>query len=467
MIPVYLSLGSNMGERIENLRNVIMKLPLFNLQISPVYETPALLPSDLCGAEVESWNRPYFNLVVFGLTKLSEFELLEKIQSLEIQFGRSHKKRTRWAPRTIDIDILLYGQKKIYKPNLIVPHSEMLNRSFVLDPLSFLFPNLKILKNCFSLITPKYFYNTTVLKQAKKLASHQPLLMGILNVNPDSFSESKKKENNIDIQSIIEIWSKEKINIIDIGGFSTRPGANTVSAELEWLRLKPVLCQIQNYFNNDVLAPKLSVDTFRAEVARKALDYGATIINDVSGLGDPDMLSLLVDTNKINIKDKYSYSSFENDLKSKFILQPSSPIKYVLTHSLSAPVKPDKIIPDDIDVMKYLKKWFNDKLNFLSKNGVSTDRIVLDPGIGFGKTKAQCLTILSRISELKEFNCLIMVGASRKSFMNIFSVLEFCERDVESLGISFSIYSHIDILRVHDPVIHRRAMTAFFHVRKN
>ncbi|HEY8271643.1 MAG TPA: dihydropteroate synthase [Pseudobdellovibrionaceae bacterium] len=415
---VFLSLGANLGDRKQTLHKAVQLLPLEDKKLSPLFETPALLPSN-----ADSWNIPFLNLVVEGTTEAPAEQLLETLKGIERDLGR--KPAARWAPRLIDIDILLYGTQGFASEYLRIPHPEMLRRAFVLDPLSHLVPRL-VLSN-----------QLTVLQNARQRKHHQPALMGILNVTPDSFSENGIN-NSIDVrQKIFQQWSEQQVAFIDLGAESTRPGAVSVSAEEEWQRLKPVLGEIKQFFNGNSLAPKISIDTRHSVTAAHALEFGVDMINDVSGLTDPEMLDVIT----------------------------GSKARYVLMHSLSVPANPQESLPQDLNEVEILKTWFAAKMEWMESKGFPRERLVLDPGIGFGKTRTQNLNLLRGLAEFHDLECPLLVGPSRKSFMNVFCHSPFAERDPETLGISLAILPDIDILRVHDPVLHHRTLNAFFHAR--
>lgn len=424
---VFLSLGANLGDRKSTLRKAIELLPLENKKISPLFETPALLPSrrddENAPALLDSWNIPFLNLVVEGTIDLPAPQLLAVLKGIESELGRVPA--PRWAPRLIDIDILLYGNQSFVQENLRIPHPEMLQRAFVLDPLSHLAPQLTLSNQL------------TVLQNARQRKLHQPALMGILNVTPDSFSEAGQNNTVEARHRLYQQWSEQQVAFIDIGAESTRPGATLLSSEDEWQRLKPVLHEIQQFFNGDRLAPKLSIDTRYSLTAARALEFGIDIINDVSGLADPEMLGVLK----------------------------NSEARYVLMHSLSIPANPQDSLPSSVSEGVILKNWFSEKIEWMEAKGFSRERLILDPGIGFGKTRTQNLNILRSLSDFHELNCPLLVGPSRKSFMNVFCQRPFAERDPETLGIGFAIMPDLDILRVHDPVLHHRTFNAFFHAR--
>ncbi len=424
-MDVYLSLGSNKGDRRCNIFRALSLLkPLIQIEkISPVYESPALLPEpyDLL------WNRPFLNLALKGAVSLNAKKLLSIIQNIEHQLGREEK-RQRWSPRTIDIDILAVENMKQNSEILTVPHPHLVQRDFVLSPLRDIAPDL---------IT----HNHSVLKLSRRLKDKLPAWMDILNCTPDSFSDggdffTKRAVGNIKDQ----IKEKIKLNMdffvqyLDVGGYSTRPEALNISVEEEWRRIEPVFKIIQSMDH----FMKVSVDTFRAKIAGRALKKGADVINDVSGLSDPQMIDVLKDSH----------------------------CDYILMHSLSVPADKKITFSTRQDPVQEIKIWLEKKLNALEKNGIHLKRVIFDPGIGFGKTAEQSLDILKNVESFMEYPVRLMAGPSRKSFMSVFSKAQkpFL-RDFESLGISMELARKgVDIIRVHHASRHARAWLAQKHI---
>ena len=457
---LYLSLGSNLGERKDCLRQAVEKLKALLLdfevsKLSPIYESPALLTQDA----PSEWNLPYLNLVAeLKYKKKSKsssaffseeekkslaFSLLNQIQKIEKDMGR--KDRKRGAPRLIDIDILLWEGLRMSSENLILPHKGLNRRPFFLLPLKDLLPNFDLKENFFFVSSSPDHQNfegkTTALKEVRQKNFSSPLWMAILNVTPDSFSDGGKRTSK-DLESFAkEIQGLEEagVHILDIGGESTRPGATPLDPKEEWKRVFPFLKFLKERYQNQSLKPLISLDTRHAETAEKALEWNVDWINDVSGLRDPRMLSLLKN------------SSFQ----------------YVLTHSLSVPVKPSEHLSLSEDPVLFLKKWCKDKISLFVKEGLDLKRFLFDPGIGFGKTSLQSLEILKRIKEFHDLPFRLLIGASRKSFMNSFASKKMAERDLESLGLSLWLTNQsVDVLRVHDVLSHTKAFRGWSHVNQ-
>lgn len=210
------------------------------------------------------------------------------------------------------------------------------------------------------------------------------VLMGILNVTPDSFYDggqffSKEKA----IEQAFKLID-EGADILDIGGESTRPGSERISTEEECGRVIPVI----EYLASRVSVP-ISVDTTKAVVAKAAMDAGATIVNDISGFSmDGEMVDLLK----------------------------RSTVRYVLTHIQGTP-KEMQLHPSYENVVLEMNDFFSQKIALLAERGIESDRLILDPGIGFGKTAAHNIEILRSLKTFSKWGCPMLLGTSRKSFI--------------------------------------------------
>jgi dihydropteroate synthase len=211
------------------------------------------------------------------------------------------------------------------------------------------------------------------------LSRPTPAVMGVLNVTPDSFSDGGKFTAPEHALAQARRMIAEGADIIDIGAESTRPyGSQPVSADEERERLQPVLAEIV------ALGIPVSIDSMKASVTAWALETGAVIANDVWGLQrDPDMAALLAVR--------------------------GSPV--IIMHNRDG-------ADASLDIMKDIAAFFQRSLDIAAKAGISADNIVLDPGIGFGKTQEQSMTALARLDELRVFNLPLLVGASRKRFID-------------------------------------------------
>jgi dihydropteroate synthase len=245
------------------------------------------------------------------------------------------------------------------------------------------------------------------------LASHGPLVMGILNVTPDSFSDGGQFLDPAQALDQARRMMAEGADILDIGGESTRPygGATPVSFEQERARLSPVLAEVL------ALGVPVSIDTMKAKVAAWALQCGAAIVNDVWGLQrDPEMAAVVAD-----------HGAY-----------------IVIMHNREA-------ADASLDIMAEVLRFFEHSLEIAAQAGIRHDHIVLDPGIGFGKTPEQSMTMIARLDELKRFGLPLLVGPSRKRFINTVVPSAPDQRLGGSIASALlAVSAGASIVRVHD-----------------
>ena len=257
-----------------------------------------------------------------------------------------------------------------------------------------------------------------------------PVLMGILNVTEDSFSDGAQFLDRELAIKHTETMIVEGAEIIDIGAESTRPGSIPVPADIQIQRIIPILSYLQDKY------PKLtfSVDTQLALVAEKAIAKGASIINDISALRTDPALGELLAANP--------------------------QVKIILMHMQGTPCTM-QLNPVYQDVLMEIKDFFQERIDFCVAKGILKENIMLDPGIGFGKNLEHNLTILANLKTFKEFGLPLVVGASRKSFIDKISPSLPSQRLGGCLAAALvSACAEINILRVHDVLIHKQ----FFEV---
>ncbi|HEX5418481.1 MAG TPA: dihydropteroate synthase [Gammaproteobacteria bacterium] len=425
MMDIYLGLGSNLGDRRGNLQSAVSALQregIEVLQLSPAVESPALLPA---GAQPD-WNRPFLNAVVRCATRLSPEAALERIKRIEARFGRPLD-GPRWAPRPIDIDILLWGRELIHTAKLEVPHPGLTSRSFVLTPLTALAPRLTIPGRG----------PITVLGFSRALRHRIPLWMGIVNLTPDSFSDGGELLEWECLEARVDAMLEAGAQLIDLGAESTRPGAEPLDAHQEWSRLEPALLRLLDKLADVPLRPLVSVDTYHAGVARRALEAGADLINDVSGLTAQGMLELAASSGK----------------------------DWIAMHNVTVPADHAATLPPDRDPAEALRQWIDERLEQWTAAGISLERIIFDPGIGFGKNPLQSLALLRNVDAFSPPELRVLVGHSRKSFMKSFAPRSKEEKDLVTVGASLNLCAQgIDILRVHDVPAHVAAYRGWAHL---
>lgn len=413
---ILISLGTNLGNRLKNLQlavEQIKKRCLYNIKLSIVIETEALLlpgsPSD--------WNIPYLNMIVSGETHLSPEDLLKELKTIELELGRP-KEYPKWAPRIIDLDILKYNDISLHTENLTLPHPGLKDRDFL--------KHLLALMGDYSQ-DPKELQDN-IFQKSFVIA---PQIVGVVNTTNDSFSDGGEFYNIENALRQIQSLYEQGASIVEIGAQSTRPGAILQSAEEEQKRLKSVLNALYIDAPADIL---ISIDTYHPQIARTLLNnYPIFMINDVGGNYDQETLRFIADSGS----------------------------KFCLMHSLSIPPQKDKVIPLEQSPSKFIAEWGKRSLDKLLSLGFKMNNIVLDPGIGFGKTAYQSLEILKNIEELKSLDASIMLGHSRKSYINSFaSHLIPAQRDIETIAISLALQNKVDYLRVHNVKDHMRSLVA-------
>lgn len=248
------------------------------------------------------------------------------------------------------------------------------------------------------------------------LTFNKPYIVGILNLTPDSFSDGGQF-NAVD-QALLraEALIEQGADFIEIGAESTRPFSEPVSFEEERARLEPFLKQYRFFHSFPLI-----LDTRKSETAKLGLDYGVSAINDVSSfLFDPLLLSVVA----------------------------KASVPAILVHSLGTP-ETMQLNPSYTNVVEEIKSFFSERLNFVKEAGISD--VILDPGIGFGKTLQHNLMILNHLDEFLSLNCPLMVGTSRKSFIG-----EITSDPVESrlegtiVSSMLSVLNGAQFLRVHD-----------------
>ena len=242
-------------------------------------------------------------------------------------------------------------------------------------------------------------------------------IMGILNVTPDSFSDGGKWISDEALEARIDELIRDGADIIDVGGESTRPFADPVSLEEELLRVIPAIRKIRR--KSDI---PISIDTTKARVAQEAIAAGATMVNDISALRqDPEMIKVVQ----------------------------GFPGQVVIMHMQGTPGDM-QINPQYDDVLGEITHFFLERMRWLENHGVDRGRIILDPGIGFGKSLLHNVTLLKNIHVFKEHGCPVLIGHSRKSFLGQLLDVPVNERDWPTAIVSAFVNNMgCDIIRVH------------------
>ena len=426
---IYLALGTNLGRRAANLRGALAALSpeVWVRRVSPVYET-------------DPWgfaDQPAFlNQVVEASTRLSPENLLAFLKQIETRLGRLPTFRN--GPRLIDVDILFYDDLVLEMEELAIPHPGLAERVFVLAPLADLAPDF---------VHPRL--NIPVcdllerLDQAgvRKVIDRLPpfgvrtFVMGILNVTPDSFSGDGILQLGDPVQAAIEQarrFVEAGADILDVGGESTRPGAQIVSEAEEKERVIPIVEKLVREFKGGPGDILISVDTYKSGVAEAALQAGADWINDIWGLrADPHMGQAIARAGAAVV-------IMHNRLKPASIeLQERLGGRYV-------GMQYDDLIGD-------IQKELLESVGLAHAAGIPDEQIILDPGVGFGKTVEQNLELINRLDEICALGYPVLLGPSRKSFIGYTLNLPPDQRlEGTAAAVAIGIARGADIVRVHD-----------------
>ena len=264
----------------------------------------------------------------------------------------------------------------------------------------------------------------------------KPLLMGVLNVTPDSFSDGGLHHDLDAAVARAREMADLGADIIDVGGESTRPGADRVSIDEQLKRVIPVIRQLQQELPAEL---PISIDTTSTQVAGAALEQGATIVNDISaGRDDPGMFSLVAEAGT----------------------------PYIIMHMQGTP-RTMQDNPRYDDVMAEIQSFLLERAAAAEEAGVRQDNLVIDPGIGFGKSKRDNLDIIMNLESFTETGYKVMLGASRKRFMgSICDITNYNELvGATCATTTIGVFAGVDIFRVHDIRENRQALDVAWTLR--
>ncbi|RAK71093.1 folic acid synthesis protein [Aspergillus fijiensis CBS 313.89] len=440
MHRAFIAFGSNVGDRIEMIEAACREMERASIRVkrtSSLFETAPMYVLD---------QDPFINGVCEVETSLSPMDLLDTLQSIEIGLGR--KKLIDKGPRSIDLDILLYDQQIFSHERLSIPHQLMLERDFVLRPLSQLIPHERppfpghsttYLAHLKSLAPPTLFPVATtpisstfpaIHSTAPKRRTH---IMAILNLTPDSFSDGgRHSPQDLDaLTATVRGMIRAGATIIDIGGESTRPGSQPVGEAEELRRVVPAIRHIRTAIP-EAAGVAISIDTYRARVAEAAVAAGADIINDVSaGLLDPEMLPTAARTGAT----------------------------VILMHMRGTPATMTRLTDYPNGVVQDVGRELRDRVAAAEAAGIRRWRIILDPGLGFAKNEPHDLALLRDLPQLRTGAAVEgleyfpwLLGPSRKRFVGrLTGVTKASERTWGTAAtVTASIAGGADIVRVHD-----------------
>jgi dihydropteroate synthase len=271
---------------------------------------------------------------------------------------------------------------------------------------------------------------STIKNDLKKIVSkresilglnfNNPKIMGILNMTPDSFSDGSLFLKESQVYDQVNLMIKNGAQIIDIGGESTRPGSKIISPKVEWDRVKNIIAKVRKKFPKIIL----SLDTRKSYVMKKGIENKVDIINDVSGL---------------------------NFDKNSFDVIKLKKIPFILNHMQGTPDIMQKK-PKYDDVLLDIFDFFEEKINLCAKNNYKTKFIMIDPGIGFGKNLKHNLRLMSKISTFHSLGCPILIGTSRKRFIeHIVTKFDTPDRTGGTLAsVLYGLSQGVQLFRVHN-----------------
>lgn len=462
----FIAFGSNVGESLANIERSVTELAKRGIT---VVDTSSIFQSD----PMYVLDQPKFYNGVFKTeTSLKPLELLDALKDIEYN-AFQRVKEIENGPRSIDLDIILYDDIVFNQPpKLMIPHVGMLSRTFVLKPLTQLVPSTAIHP-----LTAETFYShleqisdpdpevqkSNALKSVVPLRGKAPLVfdadrshtlvMGIVNVTPDSFSDGGKHYDEKDVSKAIAHAEKliaDGAKILDIGGMSTRPGsgATAPSAEEEISRVVPVIKAVRAKFPEIVI----SIDTYRAQVAQAAVEAGADIINDISA-GQLDA-AMLPTVKKLDVPIILNHTRGTPDTMNS-LADYHYPVTEETAHDATVPLP-----NSDEAVIAAVAAELGERVQDAVKNhGINRWQIILDPGLGFAKNLQHNLAILRNLRALKdEFSGLPwLVAPSRKKFIGTLVAgkgTEVRAPEARVFGTAATITAAVqggaDIVRVHD-----------------
>ena len=321
--------------------------------------------------------------------------------------------------RFVDVDLLVYGTICEF-----LCFFEKMNSSLDSDFSKELQKLLKLNKSVLNL--PK----------SGKLSLSKPLIMGVINATDDSFYNMSRVGDENSFVERVKSMIEEGVDIIDIGGESSRPGATPIGAKKEIQRVIPLIEKIRKFSNIPI-----SVDTYRKITAERAINAGADIINDISALRFDEKMAIYAGKGGIPV---------------------------ILMHMKGTPSNMQKIAGYR-DVIAEIKSFFSERIAFAISKGIKRQNIILDPGIGFGKKLKDNLQILKKIESFHEFRLPLLLGTSRKSFIGeVLNQKDPTERLTGTLGTTaLGVLKGVQIFRVHDVKENRDIADLVFNIEKS
>lgn len=429
---IILGLGSNLGERLSHLRQayaMLEQIPELTIKaVSPIYESDALMEA----SAPQEWALPFLNVAIGCEATLEPRSLRDLIKTVEHAIGR--KPTERWAPRTIDIDILAWDDLVINEPVLTIPHSGLFERSFALWPLADIAPHWvcpvagpNYGKTAYELVAE---WGSPFTGEAP-LSARQinqslvgPKLAGILNITADSFADGGEYLALEKAQQQFLSMVEQGAEVIDIGAVATNPNITALTdQQTEWRRLEPFLSSLPSLLKQARFKVQVSLDSFYPETLRAVSKYPVDWVNDQTGMSNPENIAAALELGA----------------------------DVVIMHQLNIPEDRNQGMPMTQDTVATVLAWAREKIDALTKAGLNQDKIIIDPGVGFGKNAVQSLEVIRHADAFTELGCRVMLGYSRKSMFNLFTTRAFSQRTLETAIVSGHLtHSKVDYLRVHD-----------------
>ncbi|PWN54351.1 Dihydropteroate synthase [Violaceomyces palustris] len=389
-----IALGSNLGDRASNIEKAVQALEASDgckvVDTSFLYETAPMYMTE---------QPSFLNAACRIATTLSPSELLDLTQSIEIKLGRDKTGVPEKGPRLVDLDILLYDQIELDEsPRLVIPHPGIKEREFVLEPLSDILPEYehpthsRTIAQLLTMLQKSPDYVPSGIRRVLALPSpvlgtasssstrlqtsslwawgSKTFIMGIINATPDSFSDGGDNASVENALSTATAMVRDGADLLDIGGMSTAPNADEVSPQEEIDRVVPVISKIRSA---GIMVP-ISIDTFRAEVAKAALEAGANMINDVTGgERDPEIFKVAKTWN----------------------------VPYVLMHMRGDSKTMGSLTEyESGDVVSGVRKELEERVGKALRSGLRRWNMILDPGLGFAKDPKGNVDLIRDLSRL-------------------------------------------------------------------
>ncbi|UJR19830.1 hypothetical protein I4U23_022963 [Adineta vaga] len=494
----YIAFGSNQGNQIKNINEALYYLEKAKINIlstSSLYISKPMYYKD---------QPDFFNGVIkVSFNDFSPHDLMKKCKEIEYEYINRIKKINN-GPRSIDLDILLYDDIILNTNDLIIPHQSMLERSFVLQPLCELLSfdtlhpvtaepihhhltqllnskpdeTLQESSDLLQIIPIPRFeldHDKNPFKFDQLKYKHPTLIMGIMNITPDSFSDGGDNYNVTaeEIETTALRLLDEGATILDIGGVSTRPGSIAPSEEEELRRVLSVVKILRKSENEKLSTCLISIDTYRANVAEQCLEAGADIINDISmGLYEPKIFDVVAKYGCPYIMNHTRGTPSTMSTLNNYESNTNEDINEYMVDPLNSSFNVENWNVQVANLINGISRELGLQILKAFKSDVRKWQIIIDPGIGFAKNLSQNLSVIKHASFFKKYSMLVnerceenieqfyltfngvatLLGPSRKKFLGTICDEPIARDRVISSGatIMACIQQNTDIVRVHD-----------------